>query len=325
VSYILFLSLLAYMHSRTALPIKRISNFHLSLDKAVVFVALPVSIIALFVLYTVNFRPMMSSVYLIKGLEVSQTSGTDKNVALEYCKKAYESSRLGRPEVVEWTATSAGNLNLSNLSDEDKTKYLLYTKKITEDLASLFPTDTRYQILAGTYLTKIGYMDEGFSYLEKARELTPGKQIIYFETGAALVDKGDYKGALDVFKQAYDLEPDNKEARLIYMVGAIYAGEDKLFNDLSKTLSIEDIASDPRIANALLDTKNFKELIALLKINLGLNPKNPQAYASLSAAYMKSGDKEMAIEVLRELGNNIPSLKSQADKYIEQIKNGTIK
>lgn len=324
-SYILFLSLLAYVHSKTSRDIKKLAGFSLSENQAVTYVAAPFFLVLCFVLYTVNIRPMMTSSDLIKGLQISQTNGADKTEAIRYFKKAYSDSRLGRPEVVEWIGSSANNVLSGNISAEAKNEYFQFSKGVIEKQADDFYTDTRYQLLAGSYLVNTGFATEGLVYLERAKALTPGKQTSYFEIGSALLSQKDYAGALAVFKQAYDMAPGYKEAQIIYLIGAIYAGDEDLIKSLSADLKPEDIAGDSRVTQALLATKRFAQLINLLTINLEAHPTDPQAYVSLSASYLKAGNKTKSLEVLETLGKNLPKSKAEADRYIQGINDGSIK
>ncbi|CAN5164118.1 hypothetical protein BH11PAT1_BH11PAT1_1470 [soil metagenome] len=323
-SYILFVSLLAYLHSLTALEIKKVGITPLSNQKALMYVAAPAALVLIFLLYTVNIRPINANSNLILALQSTQ-SGTNIVSALPYFRSAYNGSRLGRPEVVEWISTSANSVLGSSISNEDKTAYFNYAKEVVEKQATELSTDARYQLLPASFLTNTGYPDEAISYLKKAQALTPGKQLVYFQLGGAYIAKAQYKEALAVFKQAYDLAPEYQEARIIYLVGAIYAGDNALANSLQATLPVSVVVNDDRIAGALMTSARYSELENLLAERIKLNPKDSQGYISLAATYLKAGDKAMSIKTLEMLSTVLPDYKTTADQYIKGIKDGTIK
>lgn len=78
----------------------------------------------------------------------------------------------------------------------------------------------------------------------------PEKQQISFQLGATYLNKGAYKEALDSFKYAYELEPEFEEAQIIYLVGAIYAGDRKIESEMLKLIPEKIVRSDERILSA---------------------------------------------------------------------------
>ncbi|MDB5266928.1 MAG: hypothetical protein JWN89_743 [Parcubacteria group bacterium] len=323
VSYIMFISILAFAHTHTARGV-RPEQKGVSEESAMTF-ALPLVIIAAgCILYVWNIRPMMANATLIQALQDSQgDNGAIANSLADF-KSAY-STRLGRPETVEWITSSAESVLQSGLSTEEKNAYFTFAKQAVEDQAAEFSGDARYQIIAGIFFLKTGFSDEALKYLTRAKQLIPGKQVVYFEIGEVLLGKKDYAGALGAFKQAYEMAPEYGEAKRLYLIGAIYAGDNKLANELSGGIPEKDLTSDDRIAGALLNTNRLAELVAFLRKKVEYYPNDPQAYTSLAAAYLKMGNKTMALQTLKEMGDKIPGAKSQADQYIKGIQDGTIK
>ena len=56
--------------------------------------------------------------------------------------------------------------------------------------------------------------------------------------------------ALEAFKTAYDLAPDYQEAKIIYLIGAIYAGDRAVENNILSELPSDIISRDTRIQSA---------------------------------------------------------------------------
>jgi len=321
-SYVLFAALLAYVHSRTAKAVNGAQKIFSEMNTALI--AVVVIIVFVPVLYFANIKPIMANTDLINALEVIQTSGADKNLAVGYFEKAYNESTLGRPEVVEWIAGDASTILTSNMTTEQKNNYYLFAKQAVETQAAAVPNDARYQILAGSFFSVTGYPAEALTYLKKAQQLIPGKQQVYFELGQIAIQQKDTTGALAYFKQAYDMAPEYQEAQIIYLIGAIYANNSAIAGQIAAVIPASVLSSDTRISDALYATGNYNELISILKNRLSTNPNDPQNYAALAAAYVKAGDKADAILVLENLESTLPQYKTQAEQYITQVKSGNI-
>ena len=247
ISYILFFSLLAYIHFKSS------SEPYWSWSTSVIQskrVVLPiVSIFLLLSVYFLNVKPIMTNVFLIEGLKSIQTPGEMLSVK-GYFEKAYNASRLGRPEVIEHLAANSVAVLTSDISMEEKNNFFSFAKGTILEETSDLEKDARYQLMTGSFLSTMGFLDEALVHLERAKELIPNKQTTYFEIGAAYINKNEPLKALEAFREAYELAPDYLEAKVIYLIGAIYAGDRNLENKLISELPKEVISGDNRILSA---------------------------------------------------------------------------
>jgi len=268
VSYILFFALLAYVHSRSLAEQELAAHGHPPAgglgNSRQAPVLLAFSVVALvLVVYFVNVRPMRANTHLISALITLQTGEYAKT--LSSFEEAYK-SRLGRPEVVEQVANNAVAVLSSGISTEDKNAFYEFARRVIITQADHFSDDARYQIIAGSFLTSINSsMGEGLTYLERARELSPGKQQIYYEIGAGLINQDKRAEALSVFRTAYELAPENPQARAIYLVGAIYAGDRVLERELLALIPEEQVISNREILSAYVANGRTSEAVALLR------------------------------------------------------------
>ena len=246
ISYILFFSVLAYIHFRnTGEPFwqKSFSEIRVRM------IALPVvSVLLLLSLYFVNVKPIMANVFLIEALKSLQTPGGIVT-ASQYLQKAYHASRLGRLEVVEQATANSYGILASDISMEEKNIFFNFTKEAV--LGQPDSSDNaRYQLMTGSFLSTVGLLDEALLHLESAKKLIPGKQQVYFEIGAARINNNEPLKALEAFREAYELEPGYLEAKVIYLIGAIYAKDRNLENKLISELPKEIVSGDNRILSA---------------------------------------------------------------------------
>jgi O-antigen ligase len=274
VSYVLFFSVLAYLHYRNGGAVlwpKALSSGRFS------GLALPVVGVALvLVLYSVNIRPLNTNTSLIEAFKSAQLS--DYKGVISNFKKAYSSHYLGRPEVVERLAERSVPVLTSNLSMEEKNEFFTFAKDAVIREAEMKPLDAKYQLLAGSFLASTRSPEEALKYLETAKELIPGKQQVYFEIGSAYIAGNQASKGLELFREAYEMAPDYRESQIIYLIGAIYAGDRTLESRLWLELPEKDIAFEDRIVSAYYSNKRFAEVIKILEMRKRLDPQNAATY-----------------------------------------------
>ena len=199
--------------------------------------------------YFWNIKPLSSNIYLIKALKSVQMQEFES--AGQYFQKAYgASSTLGRYEVVQHMAANSLPILQNNLSTEKKNAFYAFAKEAVTKEANDFPNDGRMQLLTGEFLVSTGFPDEALVYLERVRTFMPGKQQVYFDIGSAYFAKNDPTTGLALFKNAYDLAPNYDEAKIIYLIGAIYTGSRTLENKLILELPKSIVDGDSRIRAA---------------------------------------------------------------------------
>ena len=283
ISYILFFSLLAYVHSRSEALLSahgqasgnsRPTTFRF----APIGVALPVvSILLILSLYFINIQPIKGNVFLIEALKSLQTPG-ETAMAIKYFNKAHSASRLGRPEVVEHMLSNSVGILTSDISVEEKDLFFSFAKDAALKQAEDLKDDSRYELLTGSFLSTTGLLDEALVKLERARELVPGKQQVYFEIGAVYINKNEPLKALQIFREAYELAPEYTEAKVIYLIGAIYVGDRTIENEMLSKLTEEEVVFDDRIISAYDISGRTDRAKSLLKDRIRLDPSNADTY-----------------------------------------------
>jgi tetratricopeptide (TPR) repeat protein len=213
-------------------------------------IALPlVSIFLVLSLYFVNIKPIMTNVFLIEALKSLQTPG-ETTRAIGYFQKSYRTSRLGQSEVVEHIAANSISILTSDISIAEKNAFYSFARDVIIKQTENSENDARYELIAGSFLSSVGVLDEAITRLERTKELMPAKHQTYFELGAVYINKSEPLKALEAFRTAYELAPEYTEAKIIYLIGAIYAGDRNLENKLISELPRETVSGDNRILSA---------------------------------------------------------------------------
>lgn len=284
------------------------------------YIAGPVIFAALIgVLYYANAKPIMASNYLINGLS-PQTEGVSKNI--EYFNNLFGMNTFGSGEAREQLIELAIRLKGLNVPDADKQSFFSLAREQMSIQIERAPTDARYQLYLGSFLGGLGNYDEAIKYLLGALQLSPRKQQIMFELGAAYINKGEPEKGLGYFKTAYDEAPEYRDALLSYASGLIYAGKDKEAEALLATVYGTAVVLEERIAIAYNYRKMYDKVIAIREKQLEKDPSNGQTELSLADAYLRAGRRADSIAMLRKIIEQNPKFKEQGEAYIKQIQEG---
>ncbi len=317
-SYILFFSILAAIHSMSGKEIK--TN-----EALVSTLRMPLSVVTILVvflsLYYFNLRPLQGSQTLIDALRTTSTDGATME-ALDLFEKAVSRSPLGRTEVREQLANSVSVFVNEKIPQDIQTRYIEFTRGEFEKQLKETPKDVRYYAFYGTFLRNIGDTKKALSILEEGVKLSPKKQTLLFELATTKLIAQDFTGALAVFKEAYELEPAFLEAKKMYAIGALYAKDEKLANDLIATLPREYILEDDRFINVLVDLGRYQDIIDILSARIAEGKDEAQNNISLSIAYLRLGQRQKSLEILRNFVTRNPSYADQIELFINEIEGG---
>lgn len=320
-SYILFFSVIAYIHSRrvsqsSGLPLKKEISINPTMANWL-FVPL-IGALALFSFYFFNYKAYSASRTLIYAMS-PQNEDLSKN--LEYFKKALAYGSFGDSEIREQLIQTAVKISTSDAGPEIKQSFFdLASAEMKKQLANT-PNDARYHLFTGSMFTAFKQYDEGFKELKKASDLSPNKQSILFELAGNLINSGKVAESLAVTKRAFELEPSSNQSRIIYAVSAIYNKDNALADEILAPISDPSLI-DERIISAYAYTKQFKKIIPILLAKINSDPNNVQNHISLVAAYLGNGQRESAIaEIQKVIGIN-PQFKQQGEYFIKEIRAG---
>lgn len=279
VSYILFFSLIAYVHILTVSLTERVEEKTFAVKKdyknkikketvdnqEIIFGVLVtvVGVALSFSLYYFNYKPMSVSLDLISALRLPSEQSAK---TLEIFKNIFSKNTFGSGETREQLISRAFSV-YGSAQIEDSLKFA-YAKVIDEEIPNHLDTygaEARPNLVFGSYYSALGRHEEGLKFLKKAQELSPKKQHILFELGSAFARFADGNSALTVLKQAYDLAPENVDARKMYALILLMTNrksealdliapirEDKSFFADDRFLKIFEEMGDQEIVNEIL-------------------------------------------------------------------------
>lgn len=319
-SYILFLSILAYLHfGSTKQPVYRPSvNSRAGLQAGVALV----SILAfIFTFYFINYKPLMAASNLVKG--ISPYEEIDNRIAS--FQKVFALKTFGSTEASEQAVTSANaivsNESASMASKQEMVKIAF--DQINQEIERS-PNNARLYLFASSIFELIGELDQALLAIKKAEELSPRKQSIISQEVNYWAKQGKLSEALAAAKRSYELDQGSIEAVKVYLLVAIYAENEELTNNLSAELAEINLAEllDDRLVNAYADKKQYDKVLEIWKAKVSQDERNAENHLRLAAAYFTVGQLQNAIKELETFISLDPSKKAEGEYLINEIKAG---
>lgn len=319
-SYIVFFSFLGFIHTRYSRPIRKFDEAPEAGEDAVLRAGLPAVIVVLaFSLYFVNVRHYVVGQTLIQAIR-TQPKGLSENI--RYFKRALSYGTSGDQEVREQLIQAAARVSSIRGNSAEKSELLALAEQEMKKQFQKTPNDARQYIFQSVFLARQGRYDEALATAKKALELSPRKQAILFDVGAAYLGKGETKKALESFKIAFDLATSSKEARIIYAVGAVYDKNLPLAKEILVPAFNTIELDDDRIVKAFYENGYFTEVLHIWQKRVEVEPANYQKRVSLAAAYYAAGDRTNSIKQLEEAIRLESKFKEQGEGLIRELRSG---
>jgi tetratricopeptide (TPR) repeat protein len=251
----------------------------------------------------------------ILGEKASSNAGR-----LTYFKDALAYNTFGEAEINERLADVAAKVVTG---EKDRGVIEAYVSTLDTGYKSLIAksgNDPRPSLLYGVFLQRVGLYDQSIQYIDNAINMSPTKQSFYYQKGLTLIIAGRTADAVVVFKKAWDLLPEDQEARMYYGISLLYDGKpDQAKRVFDNNL---DLLTDTKVIQSLDSLHMYGFIIEIAKMKIATDPNSAQLHVSLAAAYMKAGQNGNAIAEIRKAIELEPRFKEQGELYIKQIESG---
>ncbi len=324
ISYILFFSILGYVHTRSTADEKPSGQFYsktFSKDSENYIFAPLITILVVAGIYFINVPAILANVTLISAITPPK-SLTDLSNNLQNFKKVFSYNSFGTSEALEQMVSFSAQVESSQQvpSDLKQQFYNLGAEQIKIKIANT-PHDARYLLFAGEFYGNFGQYSTALIYLKRAAAESPNKPSIYFALGQAYIGAGDYDSGFQAFQTGYDLAPDSPDGKIIYAVGAIYDKKPDVLKEMESKIDPKVIISDNRFLETYAAVHDYQDVISILSTRLQSDPTNLQYKLSLASAYLQIGQKQKAIDLINQIITQQPDFKTQGEQYIQQIEN----
>jgi len=320
-SYILFitvLSLISFKSTEDSETEEESSQEGLG-SAYLTFLTLAIIVLTVFSIYFFNTKGVLASKALIQALS-GQQEGITKN--LEFYEKALSYNTYGNQEIREQIVTTAIQAINLNIDPQIKEQFSTFARAEMQKQIDENPTSVRHQLFMGSYLNRLGLSNEALPYLEEALKFSPKKQQIYFDFVSSFLNTNQTDKAVEIAREAFELDERFNDARIIYAISLIYNNQSNLAEEIIKEQFENIITGDERLARAYFNTGQFEKTILVWQELLDQNPNNVQHITALAATYLEAGLREEAMNELRKAIEIDPSFKEQGEFFIKEIQAG---
>jgi tetratricopeptide (TPR) repeat protein len=207
-------------------------------------------------------------------------------------------------------------------STEVQSAFFDFAKQQIDQHIQAFPGDARIHVFYGSFLRLNGRYDDSIKNLEKAHELSPGKQTILIELALSYLAKGDIERAVAAAKKAHEMDPTYDVPRVMYTAILMYAGNQKEADRVLIERFNTAIVDNEILLQAYVDTKQFAKVLEIWKARAKSSPNDANAFIGLGRAYLMTGDKANAIASVKEAIRIEPQFKEQGESIIKDITAG---
>jgi len=322
-SYIVFVSVLGYIHFRATRLVKPIAEDNEEVDDSDTRVAGVFLIVLLLCsLYFFVYRGYATASNLLNALQYMSVTPPRIDLAIPAYKKALSYDSLGRPEVVERIVESIQKINNSSVSIEEKQKFYETAKTAVETQLTRHPGDARYEMFAGSFYASYGLAGDALNHFLEAQKLSPKKQAMLFQLGSFYIGTKQYDESVKSFKTAYELDTSNDVAATYYAASLIYDGKNNEATAFYSERFPNTLMIDDSVVRAYADVGNWRKVIEAMHARIAQNPQSIDDRMSLVGAYLKVEDRKSAVDVIREIISINPQFKDQGEVYIKEIEAG---
>lgn len=330
VSYILFFTILAYVHAHYADPLKEVvtqkekkkNNNDVELQD--ILIASTVIILAtVFVLYMVNIRNINANMELINALKNPLTREANGQAAITL-KEVLDKKLFGNSEAREQLGQLAFQAADPRLDQAIREKIYNYARSEFEDEIANDPDNLRYQTFIAMLYARFGQFQDAENAFKRAIELSPNRQTTYMDLGTMYLQMKRMSEAEMVLKKAYELEPNFYDARLMYGVSLIYNAKFAEAEAVLEKIRKDNVhvQFDNRLVNAYGNMRQFDKVLQVVNEKIAQNKAVGRDYLALGGAYVELGQRAKAIEAFEQAKKMDTTLTEEADSYINSARAG---
>lgn len=331
-SYILFFSLLAYVHSEHAErpavdePVKKKKgNGDHALEAQDLWIAIAVvSVATAALIYYVNIRNINANYALIEALRnpIVDEGGGKRKIAIA---DVIALDLFGTSEAREQLGQLAFQALDPRIDDNLRSEiYQLASREFDAEIAR-DPNNLRYLSFAGLLHSRYGNVEGAVTkaqeYFERALKVSPKRQSVYLDYGSLYAAQGNYAKASELWKTAYELDPTYPDAALYYAIGLVYTNNlleaDRVLGPL--VVNQYPQAYDTRLINAYGNTGRFDRVVEVIQAKIAAGRATGRDYMALGGAYSELQDSTKALRAFETAVAMDASLKDQIQPFIDQL------
>ncbi len=305
-SYIYFFALLGLIDSQVGKPMEKLQALSEVNETDGITYVLPVTAVVVFaVVWAVNVPGITVASKLITALSPS-SEGVTKNMAA--FKELIAHPAFGAQEIREQLVSFEGAvIDSPSIPDSDKQAAAMLAITEMQKQVTDYPLDAREHLELSLAYSAANDRANATKEIEAASALSPKKQEILIQVGAARLEGGDVAGAQVAFAKAYELAPQMKDLSPYGAASKILAGDVASADQILRTTLGTTTVDNNVLAFAYYQTKNWRRLAQIFEIRVRAPGAPIDTWFQLAAAYYAAGDSLSAIRTINEAVKRFPN------------------
>ena len=317
ISYILFFTILAFVHFQAVSDKEKdtLSPINLFYSAIIVF-------LLILSLYFLNVKPISANIALLKTLKDISAQGQNVDVILSDFQKALSYNTFANQEIREQLSAYTNGVVASDLPQDLKIKAVSLATAELEKQTKETPDEVRAYIFLSSMYGNVGRHKDALAVIERALELSPKKQQIFFLLADTYLALGDGQKAYGAVKFAYESDPEFESAVKNFAIVAIINGRVSEAEEALVRKFGTIIVPDQSLVTAYARAGEFSKVRDIWLEFIKTEPQNAQYRVNLAATYMELGRPQEAIKELERAIELNPQFKEAGEYFINEIKAG---
>lgn len=295
-------------------------------------------IIMIIIMYQYNIKVYKMLDLTIKGQIYSQ-QGQVLEMIDTYKKALNYNTVLDRDSRTSLIRVFAGGPDLLSKMDKDKRQEIFdFVIDLAKKNVDYNPEDSLNMMLYSQVLNIAAslstdnpekyayYSDQAMTAIDKSIAASPGRVPIYFQKAQIYITRGEQDKALEVLKQAYELNPIYPDSSC-YLARTMffYKQEKEAYQYMDSCIDYggQALLSPSGFVQSLINhyvgLKDNKRILILQERLTQLEPDNIRFWIDLSKLYADNGDKEKAKNAAEQAIRIDPNIKQYAEQFIQSL------
>ena len=317
ISYILFFTILAFVHFQAVSDKEKdtLSPINPFYSAIIVF-------LLILSLYFLNVKPISANIALLKTLKNISPPRQNIEVVLSDFQKALSYNTFANQEIREQLSAYTNGVVASDLPQDLKIKAVSLATAELEKQTKETPDEVRAYIFLSSMYGNVGRHKDALAVIERALELSPKKQQIFFLLADTYLALGDGQKAYGAVKFAYESDPEFESAVKNFAIVAIINGRVSEAEEALVRKFGTIIVPDQSLVTAYARAGEFSKVRDIWLEFIKTEPQNAQYRVNLAATYMELGRPQEAIKELERAIELNPQFKEAGEYFINEIKAG---
>ncbi|MES2995134.1 MAG: O-antigen ligase family protein [Patescibacteria group bacterium] len=317
-SYVPLAAVLAMAHAASARPVRVLERLPEAKGGQAQAIIAPIAcVVALLLVFIVNVSNMSAASNLVYAIS-PLPGGPAENLAR--FKAALEDEPFATQEIREQLINySAQVVTQPNIPETLRAEFVTLALAEMGKEIKRAPDDARLYIEMALLYRTIGDYENALAAVRVAERLSPKRQNFLLEHGTILMAAGKYEEARDVYRAAYELDPQFPDLAAYAASGYFLTGEDGKADALLLEHFGTTTVDHPALVRAYYESKRYDDLIRILRFSVERAGSTAAARYRLATAYALAGRYREARMEAQAAMARYPETQAQGQAFLGSL------